>query len=216
MSTSTFAAWPRLERWLDLHLREVLTDLAPGCSDDALRDFEQLVERPLPDPLRAFYRGHDGQAGDAPAGLFYGMTFLSLQGAAEHWKEWQALRDRCCAEETAGLNEYATSVPADTIATVYSDPGWIPVAHDYGGNYLGVDLAPGPAGTVGQVINFGRDEDRKFVLAPSFDAFVERLLAELESGNFHIQVEDDGGRSFNVKTPRSGHFLDAAKKLFGG
>nr|WP_305955588.1 SMI1/KNR4 family protein [Pseudomonas sp. R2-60-08W] len=47
------------------------------------------------------------------------------------------------------------------------------VAYDYGGNHLGVDLDPGEYGVSGQVINFGSDEEEKFVLASSVGTFME-------------------------------------------
>lgn len=47
---------------------------------------------------------------------------------------------------------------------------------------VGVDLDPGEQGTVGQIINFGRDEDNKLVLAPNLAAFIPRYLTALADG----------------------------------
>ena len=39
----------------------------------------------------------------------------------------------------------------------------------------------------GQVITFGRDEDHKYVLADSLDAFVEFYVARLRSGQVRLE-----------------------------
>jgi cell wall assembly regulator SMI1 len=64
---------------------------------------------------------------------------------------------------------------------------------------------------VGQVINFGRDEEAKFVLGQTVDDFIDRIATELEAGNFVIDEEDDG---FNTKNPPTRHFLDSAREWF--
>ena len=58
----------------------------------------------------------------------------------------------------------------------------MPSLSDDEGNHIGVDLNPGPAGTVGQVINFGRDEEKKHVLFPCVVALVEWLAEAIEAG----------------------------------
>ncbi|MFJ9499072.1 SMI1/KNR4 family protein [Brevibacillus centrosporus] len=44
---------------------------------------------------------------------------------------------------------------------------WLPISKDWGGNHLGLDLDPDEQGRMGQVINFGRDEEVKYVVALS-------------------------------------------------
>ena len=121
---------------------------------------------------------------------------------------------------------------------MYASPGWIPFASDSGGNCLGIDLDPGPTGTRGQVINFGRDEDEKFVLAPSMNEFLEWFADQLESGNFLIRevpkpstrayvvqrlvpqesvsAPEPMWRSLSTKNPPTHHILDSAKVMFAG
>jgi len=109
---------------------------------------------------------------------------------------------------------FCTSAKSGAVQALYANKYWIPFAYDYGGNHLGVDLDPGARGTLGQVINFGSDEDEKFVLASSVTIFLEWLIDQLESGNFVIREEDDGGRSLNTKVPEKFHFLEAIPVLF--
>ena len=92
-------------------------------------------------------------------------------------------------EELLGKQD---SQPPNAVQKVYAHPSWIPMARDWGGNCLGVDLAPGPTGTWGQVIIFGRDYDCKFVVARSWAAFMATLADDLTSGD-KVFVDEETG-----------------------
>ena len=65
----------------------------------------------------------------------------------------------------------------------YYHAGWIPIAYEDGcGNCLAVDMAPGPAGMRGQVIDFGADIYNLGVMAPSWGGFLLSYAKLLESG----------------------------------
>ena len=69
-----------------------------------------------------------------------------------------------------------------------------------------MDFDPGPTGTKGQIINFGRDEDDKCVFAKSLDDFLVLLTELLNSPS--LVEEEDGSYSYNHT-----HFIDALKEL---
>lgn len=81
------------------------------------------------------------------------------------------------------------SQPSGAIQKVYAHPAWIPLARDWGGNNLAVDLAPGPTGKWGQVILFGRDYDCKYVVARSWSAFMATVADDLNSGKWFVDDE---------------------------
>lgn len=83
------------------------------------------------------------------------------------------------------------SVPAGAIQRVYAHPAWIPLVRDWGGNNLAVDLAPGPNGTWGQIILFGRDYDIKYVVARSWAHFVALVADDLNSGRWFIDEDSN-------------------------
>ncbi|KAI1853714.1 hypothetical protein JX265_003953 [Neoarthrinium moseri] len=83
------------------------------------------------------------------------------------------------------------SVPQGAIQRVYAHPGWIPLVRDWGGNNLAVDLAPGPAGTWGQIILFGRDYDTKYVVAKSWAHFIALVADDLNSGRWFIDEDSN-------------------------
>jgi cell wall assembly regulator SMI1 len=106
------------------------------------------------------------------------------------------------------------SEPEGAIQPLYANPLWIPFTHDLGGNHIGLDLDPGPRGTPGQVIVFGRDEDRKKLVASSFAAFVEGVIRELEDGNYVLK---DGRLRFAhyPGEPNRGAYKVHANDVFG-
>ncbi|PGH05954.1 hypothetical protein AJ79_06643 [Helicocarpus griseus UAMH5409] len=81
------------------------------------------------------------------------------------------------------------SQPPKAIQKAYAHPGWIPLARDWGGNNIAVDLAPGPAGKWGQVIIFGRDYDCKYVVARSWAAFLAIVADDLCSPKSFVDEE---------------------------
>lgn len=204
----------RLEEWLETNLPEVHADLAAGCTEVAIAEFEMLVGKAFPEGLKDLYRAHDGQRGATNTGPFYGLIFLPIADAKNHWAAWKKIVDETSPEDMKGASMFSKSAMVGGVKEIYANKYWIPFAYDHGGNHLGVDLDPGPRGTFGQVINFGRDEDEKFVVASSVARFLEWLADQLESGNSNIRRENDGGRSLNTKVPEKLHFLDSVKILF--
>ncbi len=117
--------------------------------------------------------------------------------------------------ESAEDGEFHSSDPEGAIAAKYINPGWIAFADDFGGNHLSVDTAPGPAGTAGQVINSGRDEERKRLIAGSLASFLGWMADALEQGNCSINAtgKADLPYEFLLAEPPNNHFLDAVQKM---
>ena len=216
---SAAASWDAIKSWSAEHLPEILETLNPGVSEAALNAFSdevgQKTGHALPGDVRALYLENDGQKYGTVSGFWMGLEFLTLENVRAQWQGWCAI-----AEETDMNTEIddCTSYPDGAVQTLYACPGWVPVAFDWGGNHFGVDLAPGRAGRVGQVINFGRDESNKFVMTPSLGAFLEWQLTQLQGGNFLIKSEEYDGqveRQVVLRTPPNSHLLDVVPELFG-
>ncbi|ORY71736.1 glucan synthesis regulatory protein [Pseudomassariella vexata] len=93
-------------------------------------------------------------------------------------------------------------VPPGAVQRAYAHSGWIPLVRDWGGNNLAVDLAPGPMGTWGQIIMFGRDYDIKYVVARSWSAFIALVADDLNSGKWSIDEETNELKLREFKTTR--------------
>lgn len=74
-----------------------------------------------------------------------------------------------------------TSHPTRAIRKKYFHIKWLPVIEDHGGNYIGIDFDPGQKGKKGQVIVFGRDDVDMYVVADSWDEFLDRIIEATES-----------------------------------
>lgn len=87
------------------------------------------------------------------------------------------------------LMDRQDSQPPGAVQKAYAHPAWIPLARDWGGNHLAIDLGPGPAGKWGQIIIFGRDYDCKYVIARSWAAFLAVFADDLCSGKIIVDEE---------------------------
>lgn len=199
--------YQRLERWLAAHRPRILANLQPPATDAELAGLAESLRVSLPPSFLDLYRWRNGQRDPGQPGPFYGLSFLSIANVLAAWREWNEILG-----EDDDLHGFSSSVAPGVVKERYASRLWIPFSDDWGGNHLGIDLDPGPNGRVGQVINFGRDEEAKYVLGRSVEAFVERIAGELEAGNFVLREPPDGG--FETKRPPSSHFLDAARVWF--
>lgn len=171
--------------------------LRPGVTPSTLESAERSLGLVLPPSVRETYQTFDGQQGDLP-GVLLGMKWLPLA---------EVLREHATWLELASEDPSLTSRPPEAVRPVTFSPAWVPIASDFAGNGLAVDLDPGPAGTVGQVITFGPDEHERLVLAPDLPAFLAWVAEQIEAGR--VSLEGDA-----VRLDSHSSFLDAARTLF--
>ena len=93
------------------------------------------------------------------------------------------------------------SQPPRAIQKAYAHPSWIPLARDWGGNNIAVDLAPGPIGKWGQIIIFGRDYDCKYVVARSWAAFLATVADDISSEKVFVDEETQELKLREFKAP---------------
>lgn len=93
------------------------------------------------------------------------------------------------------------SQPDKAIQKVYAHPAWIPLARDWGGNNICVDLAPGPTGKWGQVILMGRDYDCKYVVSRSWSAFLATVADDMATDKWFIDEDSKELKLREFKQP---------------
>ncbi|MGM9319941.1 SMI1/KNR4 family protein [Deinococcus aquaticus] len=187
----------RLDAWVAREVPLHHATLRPGATDPALDAFEARQGVTLPPALRALYRWHDG-------GNLFGLEFLSLERLAAD----RGLYADVAADHMTDLDEVVVSHPPGAIRLLYATGDWLPFLHDGGGNHVALDLNPGPAGRVGQIITTGRDEEHRFVLAPDLETFLREYLRRLETGRvtvrrlsgfsdevWEVRLQEPGGRA---------------------
>jgi cell wall assembly regulator SMI1 len=138
-------------------------DLKPGASKEELDRLEKMIGY-LDDDVRELYSIHNGCDG-GNMGLF-GFRFLSIDKIIRNLTGMGRLQN---AENDIKNN-------GNQIRANVFNYGWLPIMADSSGNFIGVDYYPTENGTVGQVINFGRDEQEQYVFAPSLKEFLKYLM----------------------------------------
>lgn len=174
--------------------------LNPGTEDGRIREIEVMGQVSLPQAYYAIYRDCNGEKPNS-GGLFFGLSLLSIDDALS---EMEGLYD-IIDGGLDGLDDDCTSNIEGVVKHDYLHKQWIPLLSDGCGNYVGLDFAPGPNGTVGQVINFGRDEDIKHAFAQSLDEFIDKFYHILEAPEV---ICEDGQYLYSDM-----HFIDALKTL---
>ena len=72
---------------------------------------------------------------------------------AGEWDNWRSIDETAMNEDCA---DFMDSAPKGVIKPKYTNPLWIALTHDGGGNHAGLDFDPDANRRPGQVIVFGR------------------------------------------------------------
>lgn len=179
--TTITLLWQRLETWLGVHAPDLLADLQPGATEQAIQQTETFLGVQLPEDFKAVYRRHNGQD-EASDWLFNGREFLSLERIQEEWQVWKELLD-------GGDFDHSASEPDTGIRTDWWHAQWIPITYDGAGNHDCLDLAPAEGGTVGQIIEFWHDDPDRKVLAESYGTWFAAFVLACESGQYIYSEE---------------------------
>ncbi|REE95532.1 SMI1/KNR4 family protein [Thermomonospora umbrina] len=160
----------------------------PPASGDVIARLTPWAGVEPPADLLALYEVTDGD----PL-MFYGYEWLSLNDLMRDGAKGEHLRarERSWPGWETGWNDAVLDAdPPGTVRRVTGHSGWIPFAHDGGGNYLAVDMAPAVRGRPGQVIRIGRDyRDGPGHLADSVTALLRMELDTLARGDYDAEEE---------------------------
>ncbi len=184
------ALWTRYTDWLRRHVPAAHDNLAPGAGEHRIGALERLVGCRLPDAVKAVWRQNDGQRVTMLSNCVVKATpclptlsFLSTEMVARVWSEWDALRRDLPRAQLEDLHRGTRSLVDGVVRPLYTSPRWIPLwADPTRADYIGLDFDPGKTGRLGQLINFGRNEDDHFQAAMDFDDLLACLVDEVESG----------------------------------
>ncbi|KAB8213369.1 hypothetical protein BDV33DRAFT_64113 [Aspergillus novoparasiticus] len=212
-------SWRKIERWLENNYEELYDNLCEGCTQNDINELEHDLDCSLPLEVRESLMAHDGQERPGlPTGVIFGCMLLDCEEIVQEWKNWRTVNEEFLSSSgiintspkaaagssstappapTTGSNplwrqdllERQDSQPPGAVQKAYAHPAWIPMARDWGGNCIAIDLAPGPAGKWGQVIIFGRDYDCKYVVARSWASFLAVVADDLCSGKVSVDEE---------------------------
>lgn len=133
----------------------------------------------LPEAFRTLYRWHDGQI--YGLGGVFNLRLLTLDEIRTPWKMWKDLEP-----EFGNEIEDSFSYPERVIGLSHINTGWLGFLTGDCNGFVGIDTCPATAGTAGQIINFGRYEQGKYVLSPSLKAFLRESWTRLKTGRVSV------------------------------
>ena len=194
-------AWTLYKKALFEKLPSMEETLNPGASEAELQAAETELGIAFPAALRSLYLTNNGDNHESANGMILGFPFYSLEELRSAWRGWVDLAN----DPAHNSADHFSSSPAGCIKRRYADTKWIPLCDDGGGNYIGIDLDPDVNGKAGQIINFGRDEHNKVVLAENLDAFFARLTRIIQSDDFGIEEDEEDIIVFGPEEHR-GHY----------
>lgn len=172
-----FASW--LSFLFDLRVDDSIT-LNPPATEEEIHRLETVIGQELPDELRQLYLIANGQRDpylvtpkpeEYSASLFLYYEFLPIEGVIAQYQSWQNIIEDIGEDG----NEFIFAAEGHPVDPVYWSASWIPVAGG-GANGYAIDLSPPRGGNIGQVINFGADDDARIVIASSLSEFFQMAV----------------------------------------
>ncbi|QDU99020.1 SMI1/KNR4 family protein [Lignipirellula cremea] len=198
--------WAQIESWLDEHEPSMRSLIRAAATETQIAAVETATGYTFPPDLRDSYLVHDGC--DSNSGLVCGIGFMSLESIRSNWEMWNDIAE----DDDEDLNEPCQSVPSDAVQLKYANAGWLPFAGD-SLHYIAVDYAPGPAGSRGQVINSGRDDEIRHVIAGTVSDFYTFVIQQFHSGAISVVPAENGTAPRYLRVGASDDLLTALPEL---
>lgn len=194
--------WQAFDAVLAEKAPQMFLGLRPPAGIAEVEAAQLAIGRALPSELISAYVAHDGQEYDWRSyyAFFGRYRWLPLGGLVRSYLGNCELADRALERELE-LEEGDAGVivqPDDSLSpdqAVRADlwnRAWIPLAEDNTGFTLFADLAPGPAGHVGQIVGWEPvDRARPVPIAASLDVLLESLSSGLLDGRITCAHNND-------------------------
>lgn len=175
----------------------MLAGLRPPASIEEIHSAQKAIGKVLPSDIVAAYQAHDGQDRNWRAYYAFFGTYRwhSVAELVQEYKEnvkwFKELLAR--AEDPAVLfQSEATLRPDQFVRMDQWNEAWIPLAWAPSGTLLFTDLAPGPAGTAGQIVAWeATDGASPQPVARSLDALLVPLFKALKDGRVICAPNND-------------------------
>lgn len=217
--------WKRLEMGFERLDASILWEaFRPGATDTEIQETEGFLGITLPDDVKTSYQIHNGSGGKELIGDPDQMTyqFYSLSEMMSDWQQERNLQREIDqrAEQSRQEQKRHQSQPGDGIKENglqdieetflgfdqqvrcnppdrgwWWHPKWLPLLRSGSGVRLCLDLAPGPAGQIGQIIKLDVDSTDQCpsVVASSWQALLLTFAQDLEAGEYCVWEDISGG-----------------------
>ncbi|MFF1478166.1 SMI1/KNR4 family protein [Streptomyces sp. NPDC058301] len=163
------AVWEEIERWYAAQGAAHL--LLPPATDEQIASVEATLGVELPEQVKASLCRHNGSTdGGWPKGLL-----LSCDGILSETHVWRELLDDGSFDE---LKDFRSG--GEALKPGWWNAGWVSLDADGAGNGSVLDLSPGPAGEIGQVIDMDHEVGPSGPIANDFAGYLREVAARLE------------------------------------
>ncbi|MDL4773162.1 SMI1/KNR4 family protein [Actinomadura xylanilytica] len=137
----------------------------------------------LPSDLMALYGEADGESDE---GMLLGnQTWFALEHTLDRSRVWSPT----LTWTGDPWWRVADSVPRGAVRQSVHRDGWVRFATNTGGDFLAVDLDPGPSGRPGQVVHISKGYGAVYV-ADSVTTLLRRHVEALERGDYTLRTHD--------------------------
>ncbi|MGW0431163.1 SMI1/KNR4 family protein [Micromonospora sp. NPDC003197] len=163
-------------------------EFGAGHSEAEIHAAETAMGLRLPEDLRALYR----TVSNDEYRLLGTGALLSLDSVAAGYQENGPGVDTGFDDLFAVFPVVYEAYPPGRVRRVFRSDWWVEIGADFGGNYCAIDLDPGPEGTAGQIIEYGRDVYGPVrYVAESVTVALQNALAALRDDGTSRRDSDD-------------------------
>ncbi|MBL1100266.1 SMI1/KNR4 family protein [Streptomyces coffeae] len=138
----------------------------------------------MPPDLMALYSVADGESGEGM--LWENQTWFALEHTLDRSGFWSP---KLTWTDDPLWSAVADSDPPGAVKRSAHREGWFRFATNSGGDFLAVDLDPGPSGRPGQVVRIGKDYGAVYV-ADSVTTLLRRHIEALGRGDYTLRTDD--------------------------
>ena len=183
--------WARLEAWGAENAPNMLEDLSPGASDDAIAELQTAIGQELPASFLQSLKAHDGESDGWPSKVFADMgAYLGSSRIVETWQMRLQiageLGDDVSDEDRAELIRDGIIFVNGPVRPDDFNAGWIPIMDCNGDVFWALDFAPAEGGVPGQLIQVDLEGCDWKVIANTFEEFFVAYVAAVEAGEFPV------------------------------
>ena len=157
------------------YIENVNSLLNEPASLNEIMELEEIAGTSLPQEFKNLYLKYNGENENKIFGLMGGMRWMDTEDI------------KCGIEELRNTKFFAKEDNMSFIRCGEYKKEWIPFAEDFQGRYLALDLNPNVSGTYGQVIILNMEKDNAFLIAESFDDFLDMVKEKLDTSDLEVK-----------------------------
>lgn len=203
-------SWNLFENYLEKKLPYYYARLNAPSSLREIKKLESKLNIKLPEEMKDLYLANNGEDESRYiGGIMCGLRMLTLNGILKEWRDLKSIEK----ENNFNADWYGEIYPENSIKPHHFNEMWIPIFSDDNGNFIGIDMAPGPEGKEGQIINFGTDEFDHFVIAESLADFINIINQQFENGTADKAIFLDNGNRVMFGLTIESHLTDDLRTI---